>query len=267
MADYVTVPRIDPMKWRDLLRSVWAAEPGPVTAKLTFNALYSQFQEMKKLRDDIDKSLWASLASWDQQFENFRGRLSNYRHVVFDSAETYPDPVAELTTRYAKPVFDGDYSAITGDPDAAIDWPGFRLPSPPVADAMTSAMLYNQLLEVVFLSDQQVATKYTFLAACVGTAGHLYASPLCLSALGMHFSSHLTKAKEDAEQLGAAISETVEDAVKAVEDAAAGLVDAVRRGYQAAAEGISFGLKAVGVVLGATFLYFIYQKATENSHG
>jgi hypothetical protein len=263
----VNVPRIDPVKWRNLLRTVWDAEPGLITAKLIFNALYSQFQEMVKMRDDVLEAAVYSLAGWDQQFENYRGRLNVYRGIVFDSAEQVDDPLTELVPRFVKPVFDGDYSGITGDPDASVEWPGFRLPKPLVADAMTGAMLYNQLLEVVLLSDEQATTKYAYLGACFVTAGHLYASPLCLAAIGMHYAGHVTKAKESAEQLGAEVSKAVDDAVKAVADAAAGIADSISRGLNAAAQGISFGLKALGVVLGATFLYFIYQKTTEDSHG
>lgn len=263
---YVTVPRIDPVKWRDLLRSVWDAKPGLVTAKLTFNTLYSQFQEMKQLRSEVDAGVARSLASWDQQLENYRGRLSVYRDIVFDTAETYPDPLVELDKRYAKPVFDGNYAGIVGDPDAIIEWPGFRLPSPPVADAMTSAILYNQLTEAIVVSDQRLATKYGFLASCVALP-LVVVNPSCYVALGIHFSSHLVKAKEDAQKLGADIEKSVDDAVEAVKQAAKDLATGIQRGLNAAAEGISFGVKAVGVVLGATFLYFIYQKATEDSHG
>lgn len=263
MAYVVQVPRINPTKWRDLLRSIWDADPGLTTAKITFNALYAQFQHIKELRAEIRSTLAPSLKGWDQQFEWYRGRLSRYRALLFDWVKDATDPLTLITTEYAKPVFNGDYSAILGDPDAVIDWPGFVAPQPSNRpDAMVAAELYNQLLEVVALSDQQAAAKWPWLATCFVIPAA--ANPACLTGIAMLHDEFVTDSIESAKKLGADISKAADDAANAVSDAIAGMVETVNRAVGAASEGISFGLKAVGVALALAFGLFIYTKATED---
>jgi len=248
------VPQLDVVRWRDQLRAIWQSDPGVVTAKITWTALYLQRSYLEELRATIKiAAIVKSLHAWDQQFAQYSARLARYREEILLAGEV-ADPLIQLTSYYADPVFAGRYGAIVASGDIA--WPGFIQPSMP--DAMVGASLFNQIYSaLVFHNDLDTETKAMLGACAIPVLG----TPDCIVAIGFQNAAFVESAASKIQSLGVTVKETtieiVEKAVEGIKNAGAW----VARTAGAAAEGGSIFIKFVGVALIAGLVIYIYNEA------
>jgi hypothetical protein len=236
------LPQLDVVGWRNQIRSIWQSDPGLTTAKITWAILYLQRSYLEDLRKTVTiHHLVDALRNWDQLFAQYSSRLSRYREEILLAGEQ-DDPLTVLVPYYADPVFEGRYGAIVAAGDIA--WPNFIQPS--MADAMVGASLFNQLYSVLVLSDELERDTRILLGTCVLPPP---ANLGCHVGIGRLHSEFITKASEQIERLGAAVTDKTKEAIEAARNAAEDLGRWVQRTAQAVGEGVSTFVKVAGVIL------------------
>ncbi|MCH9682958.1 MAG: hypothetical protein K0V04_16095 [Deltaproteobacteria bacterium] len=159
--------RLDPIAYRNRLRDVWKVEPGRYTGLAVVLMLRAMRDSMTNLRAAVGVGAWPldtsaqarALRRWDRDFKAFSVRVDHYLDEIppcwgeapecWQGDEDGQTMVGYLDRWVTGPVLDGRH------PEDTV----MGVPWSPRPDAMTAAMLWNQLIEVEALQKQLRATS------------------------------------------------------------------------------------------------------------
>ena len=139
--------RIDGWKWRDHLRSIYDAAPGPTGAAGALLALQDQYVTMVQLYNEYvfpfpSKQAAVGGDSFKAAMKSLQQRLEHYGQDTCYDPDTCPDEdrPAHVEAWVAEPLFDGRWPAEY--------YLGLDHTTPGVPEVVHVAMLWNQLVEV-----------------------------------------------------------------------------------------------------------------------